>query len=129
MFAKNLEHTLHALTADGDFQRYTTRYLEERFESLRGCGRLPRGREKRAQHLTPTEITAAVLGLVPVHPAWAGHAAVVFERIQPVGGLRLLSELRRPCRMRSSSSWPTWPQRPGLSMSRLQARGSAPTKT
>jgi hypothetical protein len=86
MFAKNLEHTLHVLTADGDFQRYTPRDVEERFESLRGYGRLPRGREKRAQHLTPAEITAAVLGLVPVPPSWAGHAAVVFEKLQPVGG-------------------------------------------
>jgi hypothetical protein len=86
MFAKNLEHTLHVLTAEGDFQRYTPRDVEERFESLRGYGRLPRGREKRAQHLTPAEIAAAVLSLVPVHPAWAGHAAVVFENLQPVGG-------------------------------------------
>ncbi|MCS0494343.1 hypothetical protein NVS89_04480 [Ancylobacter sp. MQZ15Z-1] len=86
MFAKNLEYVLQGLTADGDFQRYTPRDVEERFENLRDWGRLPRGREKRAQHLTRSEITAAVFGLVPVHPAWAGHAAVVFEKLRPVGG-------------------------------------------
>jgi hypothetical protein len=86
MFAKNLEHTLHVLTAEGDFQRHSPRDVEERFESLRGYGQLPRSRENRAQHLSLAQITAAVLGLVPVHPAWAGHAAVVFAKLQPVGG-------------------------------------------
>ena len=86
MFAKNLQNCLQILTADGDFRRYTPLELEERFESLRGYGRLPRGRDKRAQHLNLAEIAAAVLGLVPVHPAWAGHAALVFENLQPVGG-------------------------------------------
>ena len=60
--------------------------MEERFESLRGYGRLPSGRENRGLALTDRQIIAAVLGLVASRPSWAGHVCAVIERLKPVGG-------------------------------------------
>src|ERR1700722_12706560 len=58
----------------------------DRFESLRGYGKLPRGRERRNQQLTNGEIAAAILGLVPPNPKWAGHAATILCNLRTVGG-------------------------------------------
>src|SRR3546814_15095417 len=60
--------------------------MDQRFESLRGCGRLPRGRENRGRALTNEEIVAAILGLVAAQPGWAGHVATIIARLKPVGG-------------------------------------------
>jgi hypothetical protein len=60
--------------------------LATRADSLRSYGKLPRGRENRARRLSTSEITAAILGLVPVNPNWAGHAAVILGDLRPVGG-------------------------------------------
>jgi hypothetical protein len=60
--------------------------MERRFESLRGYGRLPRGRENRGQTLTNEQIVAALLGLTAAQPGWAGHVAGLLARLKPVGG-------------------------------------------
>lgn len=60
--------------------------MERRFQSLRGYGRLPRGRENRNRPLTDEQIASAILGLAITMPAWAGHAASVMEGQLPVGG-------------------------------------------
>lgn len=60
--------------------------MEKRFQSLRGYGRLPSGRENRARPLTDEQIVSAVLGLSCTPPGWAGHAATVMMRRFPVGG-------------------------------------------
>ncbi len=58
-----------------------------RFESLRRYGKLPRGRERRAQQLSDREIAAAILGFVSPNPTWAGHSTIVLGDLRPVGGL------------------------------------------
>ncbi len=60
--------------------------MHERFESLRRYGKLPRGRGNRSKLLTSLEVIASVLGLVPIAPKWAGHAAAVLQNLQPAGG-------------------------------------------
>ena len=60
--------------------------MEKRFQSLRGSGHLPQGREHRARPLTDKQIASAVLGLAVASPAWAGHAASVLSRRFPAGG-------------------------------------------
>jgi hypothetical protein len=85
MHAKTLERLLAELMGTSDFSR-TGSELQARFESLRGYGRLPRGRENRSQILTSHQVATAVLGLVPVSPGWAGHAATVLQGLKPVGG-------------------------------------------
>jgi hypothetical protein len=86
LFAKNLEFLFVECCEQCDFSHANPAEIAERFESLRAYGRLPRGRENRARHLSLTEISAAILGLVPPNPKWAGHAAVVLSNLQPVGG-------------------------------------------
>jgi hypothetical protein len=60
--------------------------MAARFDSLRGYRSLPPGRENRAKHLSHAEIAAALLGLVPTRPSWAGHAATILRDLRPVGG-------------------------------------------
>jgi hypothetical protein len=60
--------------------------MDQRFESLRSNGKLPRGREKRGSALTNEQIVAALLGLVAAHSGWAGHVATVIAKLKPVGG-------------------------------------------
>jgi hypothetical protein len=87
LFAKNLEYVLAQCCEQSDVSPIHPDDFAERFESLRGYGRLPRGRENRAKHLNAIEIAAAILGLAASNPRWAGHAAVILSNLEPVGGL------------------------------------------
>lgn len=86
MFAKNLEYLFAERSERWDVSHADPADIAARFESLRAHGRLPRGRENRARHLSLTEISAAILGLVPSNPKWAGHGAAVLNNLRPVGG-------------------------------------------
>ncbi len=83
MYAKNLSLLLHRELSE------LLPYDEtlKRFESLRGYGQLPRGRDKAAQRLTNDEIARAVLGYVPTLSGWAGHVALIMSDLRPVGGV------------------------------------------
>jgi len=84
MYAKNLAHLLHEILASGSpFDETLTR-----FERLRGCALLPRGRENAAKRLTDTEVANAILGFVPSLPGWAGHASLILGGLCAVGGGR-----------------------------------------
>ncbi|WP_176251102.1 methylamine utilization protein MauJ [Sulfitobacter sp. HGT1] len=83
MYAKNLSLLLHReLSEPRSFDETLTR-----FQSLRGYGQLPRGRERAAQRLTNDEIARAVLGYVPTQSGWAGHVALIMADLRPVGGV------------------------------------------
>lgn len=86
MFAKNLENLLVYLCRRSDLSPVNHMDMAVRFEALRGCAKLPRSRENRSRHLSDREIVAAILGLVPSNPEWAGHAAIVLGDLRPVGG-------------------------------------------
>jgi hypothetical protein len=86
MIALGLAATVFELSAGGDMAHVSRDDIMERFESLRGYRKLPRGRERRNQQLTNAEITAAILGLVSPNPKWAGHAAIVLSSLRTVGG-------------------------------------------
>lgn len=83
MYAKNLSRLLHRELSE---QRSYDETLK-RFESLRGCGQLPRGRNRAAQRLSNDEIAGAILGYVPTESGWAGHVALVMGDLRPVGGV------------------------------------------
>lgn len=82
MYAKNLSLLLHRWLSEQDASDDTLK----RFESLRGYGQLPRGRDKAGMRLTNEEIVSAVLGFVPTIPGWAGHVALIMSDLRPVGG-------------------------------------------
>ena len=86
MLAKQLSQVLLDLCRGSDVTTLTPLDMAERFKSLRGYGRLPRGRVNRGQPLTNDQIVAAVLGLVATQPAWAGHVTAMIENLKPVGG-------------------------------------------
>ena len=86
MFAKNLELILYNLLDESDVSRASPAEYSERFNSLRGYGKLPRGRENREALLSSKHIAAAVLGMAAVRPGWAGHGAIVLGELNPVGG-------------------------------------------
>ena len=86
MFAKDLEYLLAECCRQSDVSPVNAADIAARFHSLRGYGKLPRGRENRARRLSAAEIAAATFGLVPVNPNWAGHAAVILGDLRPVGG-------------------------------------------
>ena len=86
MFAKDLEYLLVELCRQSDVSPVNEDDIAKRVHSLRSYGKLPRGRENRARRLSTTEIAAAIFGLVPVNPNWAGHAAVILGDLRPVGG-------------------------------------------
>lgn len=86
MLAKQLSYILTELCRSSDVTTDTPLDMEQRFESLRDYGRLPRGRENRARALTNEQIVAAVLGLVAARPGWAGHVATIIAKLKPVGG-------------------------------------------
>lgn len=83
MYAKNLSLFLHRELSESRSYDDT----HERFESLRGYGQIPRGRDKAAQRLTNNEIARAVLGYVPTVSGWAGHVALIMSDLRPVGGV------------------------------------------
>jgi hypothetical protein len=86
MYAKNLTRILGLLNQNSDVSYSSPQEMEQRFESIRRYGRLPRGRERRDEKLSSYHIAAAIFGLVPTHPGWAGHVATVLEGLRPVGG-------------------------------------------
>jgi hypothetical protein len=79
LFAKDLEYLLVECCGQSDVSPIDSADIAERFDALRGYGRLPRGRENRVKRLNSTDIAAAILGLVPSNPKWAGHAAVILS--------------------------------------------------
>ena len=83
MYAKNLSLLLHRQLSEPRSYDETLK----RFESLRGYGQLPRGRERAAQRLTNVEIARAVLGFVPTLSEWAGPVALIMGNLRPVGGV------------------------------------------
>jgi len=86
MIALGLAATIFELAIGSDMSTVARHDIMERFESLRGCGKLPRGRERRNQQLTDAEIASALLGLVSPNPKWAGHTATVLCKLNTVGG-------------------------------------------
>lgn len=86
MFAINLAAILFELSAKSDMSSVSRDEMLERFESLRGNRRIPHGRERRSQQLTASEIAAALLGLAPPNPKWAGHSSIVLCNLRTVGG-------------------------------------------
>jgi hypothetical protein len=62
MFARNLEIGLSSLCHKADVS-FAIDDMAQRFDALRRNGKLPIGRERRAQRLTISEIAAAILGL------------------------------------------------------------------
>lgn len=86
MYAKNMESLLGKLCRETDISVQDDRAMAQRFESLRDYNRLPRGRQNRERILTPQQIAYTILGLVPVTPGYAGHAAIILAGLKPVGG-------------------------------------------
>lgn len=83
MFAQNLSLLLHQNLAEPHEYDATLK----RFESLRGYGLLPRGRENAGQRLSNEQIASAVIGFTPVLSGWAGHVSLIIGDLRPVGGL------------------------------------------
>lgn len=86
MFAKNLEAVLFDLLKEADTTYPLRDEIARRFDALRGSRLLLSGRQHRAARLGKREISSAILGLVPVAPGWAGHAATLLSKLRPVGG-------------------------------------------
>jgi hypothetical protein len=85
LFAKNLEHLLWELCQKSDVSHIDPNEFLTRFDALRRYGKLPHGRENRARELSGAQMAAAIFGLVPVSPGWAGHAAAILTGLRPVG--------------------------------------------
>ncbi|RTL50060.1 MAG: hypothetical protein EKK40_13780 [Bradyrhizobiaceae bacterium] len=82
MYARHLCDILHrALAAPGAYHETL-----QRFETLRGYGLLPRGRENAGVRLTDEQISSAVLGFLPTLPGWAGHVSLLVGGLCAVGG-------------------------------------------
>ncbi|HTQ12772.1 MAG TPA: methylamine utilization protein MauJ [Rhizomicrobium sp.] len=86
MFAKHLESFLMEELSKTDLTARAIDDIHNRFEALRGCALIPRGRGKNSTHLTLTEISAAVLSIAAAKPGWAGFGALGLANLQPVGG-------------------------------------------
>lgn len=82
MYARDLMLWLHERLAE----RGTFEETRRRFESLRGYGLLPRGRENAGRRLSDEQIASAVLGFAHPLPGFAGHASLVLGGLRPVGG-------------------------------------------
>lgn len=82
MYARDLMVWLHRRLGDGSGLGQAVR----RFESLRGYGRLPKGRENAGVRLTSEQIASAVLGFAHPAPGFAGHASLILGDLRPVGG-------------------------------------------
>jgi len=63
MIAKQLESFLSEEAATTELQRRSQSDLVQRFQSLRGCGLLPRGRGKNAEQLSANQVIAGLLSL------------------------------------------------------------------
>lgn len=86
MLAEQLNAALTKLMRGSDVTPDTSLDMGLRFESLRGYGRLPGGRENRGRPLTNEQIVAAILGLIATQPSWAGHVATIIAKLKPIGG-------------------------------------------
>ena len=86
MYASNLQELLFYCSQHSDVSPQAFAEFTQRFNALRSYGHLPRGRDRRKQLLTPTQIASAILGLVPTQPGWAGHGATILKSLSPVGG-------------------------------------------
>lgn len=86
MLAKQLSYVLTELCSGSDVGADSFKEMDQRFESLRNYGKLPRGRENRGIQLSDEQITFAILGLVASKPSWAGHVVTVIADLKPVGG-------------------------------------------
>jgi hypothetical protein len=86
MLASQLSHILTELCSGSDVSPDTYNEMNDRFESLRGYSKLPRGRENCNSPLTDEQIINALLGLVALRPGWAGHVVAVSGNLKPVGG-------------------------------------------
>lgn len=86
MLAINLAALLFELSAKSDMAHVARDEMLERFESLRTYRRVPHGRQRRDQQLTSAEIAAAILGLVPSNPKWAGHTSLILGNLRTIGG-------------------------------------------
>lgn len=82
MYAKNLSLLLHRELSE---QRSYDETLK-RFETLRGYGQVPHGRDRAARRLTNDEIARSILGYVPTQVGFAGHVALIMSDLRPVGG-------------------------------------------
>ncbi|HEY0566506.1 MAG TPA: hypothetical protein VGD13_00035, partial [Xanthobacteraceae bacterium] len=66
MFAKRLESFLAKEISNTGLSPRAFDDMSKRFEALRGCAFLPRGRGKNSKPLSLREIVAAVLSIVTV---------------------------------------------------------------
>lgn len=82
MYARDLMLWLHERLAE----RGTFEETRRRFESLRGYGLLPRGRENAGRRLFDEQIASGVLGFAHPLPGFTGHASLVLGGLRPVGG-------------------------------------------
>jgi hypothetical protein len=87
MFAKRLESFLTQEVSKTGLSARAFDDVPKRFEALRGCALLPRGRRKNSTPLSLREIAAAVLSIVTAQPGWAGFGASGLIRLHPVGGV------------------------------------------
>lgn len=82
MYARDLMLWLHERLAEpGALEQ-----AQRRFQSLRGYGLLPQGRENAGVRLSDEQIASAVLGFAHPLPGFAGHASLVLGGLRPVGG-------------------------------------------
>ncbi|RTL67097.1 MAG: hypothetical protein EKK42_15065 [Pseudonocardiaceae bacterium] len=86
MYASNLQELLYHCSEHSDVSPQVFAEFTERFNSLRGYGYLPKGRDQHKQLLTPRQVALAILGLIPTRSSWAGHGATVLKSLSPVGG-------------------------------------------
>jgi len=82
MYAKELAHLLHWQLAEGDFDETL-----KRFDALRGCNLLPRGRENAGQRLSDQQVVSALLGFAARSASDAGFKSLGFSDLRPVGGV------------------------------------------
>lgn len=87
MIAKQLETILSNEAAKTDFCYRPPIDMVQRFQALRGYGLLPKGRGKDAQHLSVQQVVAGILSIVADKPGYAGLAAKILFKLQPVGGI------------------------------------------
>lgn len=83
LYSRDLMTWLHDRLAE----RGTFNDTLRRFERLRGCSLLPRGRENAGVRLSNDQIANAVLGFVHPLPGYAGHASLILGGLCPVGGV------------------------------------------
>jgi hypothetical protein len=61
--------------------------IKARFEALRCCGRIARGKQKYTERLSVDQIVDCVLALSTPNPNFGGFASIVLRQLRPVGGV------------------------------------------